>query len=259
MHPMLCMGDWVVSVVKISLMLNKQVKESYFSDLISSIKKLNFVSRLVPSRDSILNTKCMTENVTSCKDSCSEEQFKALDVIINAAPNSPPILLTGAFGTGKSTLLAICALYLLSKSSESPVRILVCTQQRISADIFLKLYTKMVWIGKNKNVFVIREYGYDNLDKELAYYYKSSNDFKKLFIEKKLNKSLLVITTCLTAPHLHFLPPGYFTHIFIDEGSHMREPEAIAPLQFANERTKIVIAGDSNQVIITRLVVCKQA
>lgn len=63
-----------------------------------------------------------------------------------------------------------------------------------------------------------------------------------------MSQGLLVITTCLTAPHLHFLPPGYFNHIFIDEGSHMREPEAIAPLYFASKKTKIVIAGDTNQV-----------
>ena len=223
------------------------LKESYFKDLVSSISKLNIVSRLVPSDESFRNPSCMMEDVESCKDSCSDEQFEALKVIINTAPSSPPILLTGAFGTGKSTLLATCALYLLSKSSKTPIRILVCTQQRLSADIFLKLYTNKVWKGKNKNVFVIREYGYDNLDPHLEDYYKSSADFKNIWSETR-NKSSLVITTCLTASHLYFLPRGYFTHIFIDEGSHMREPEAIAPLQLATEETKIVIAGDPNQV-----------
>ena len=224
------------------------LKESYFKDLISSIRKVKIVSRLVPSDESFRNSCGTMEDVECCKDSCSDEQFEALKVIINTAPSSPPILLTGAFGTGKSTLLATCALYLLSKSSKMPIRILVCTQQRYSADVFLKLYTNKFWVGKNKNVFVIREYGYDRLDPDLKEYYQPSVEFKNILSEMEENESLLVITTCLTAPHLHFLPQGYFTHIFIDKGSHMREPEAIAPLQFATEETKIVIAGDSNQV-----------
>ena len=224
------------------------LKESYFKNLISSIHKLNIVSRLMPSDASFCNPRYIMEDVECCKDSCSDEQFEALKVIINTAPSSPPILLTGAFGTGKSTLLATCALYLLSKSSKTPIRILVCTQQRYSADVFLKLYTNKFWVGKNKNVFVIREYGYDRLDPDLKEYYQTSVEFKNILSEMEENESLLVITTCLTAPHLHFLPQGYFTHIFIDKGSHMREPEAIAPLQFATEETKIVIAGDSNQV-----------
>ena len=229
------------------------LKESYFKDLVSSVQKLNIVSRLLPSLETFQNNSfdVEEEDLSACKKLCSEEQFEALKVIINTAPNSPPILLTGSFGTGKSTLLAICAAHLLSKSSEKPIRILVCTQQKISADIFWRLYTNINMKGKkNENIFVIRNMAYSF--SEIRHH--TSEDFKKIFSK---TQSLLVITTCLTAPRLCYLPPGFFSHIFIDEGSHMREPEAIAPLQFATEDTKIVIAGDSNQVLMLVLYIHK--
>lgn len=92
---------------------------------------------------------------------------------------------------------------------------------------------------------VIREYALDKVDRKYQAHYLSSKDFQRTY---KNENNIVIITTCLTTPHLHFLKPGYFTHILIDEGSQMREPEAVAPLQLAGKNTKIVIAGDENQV-----------
>ena len=47
-----------------------------------------------------------------------------------------------------------------------------------------------------------------------------------------------------------------FTHILIDEGAQTREPETIAPLSMANCHTKIIIAGDNQQVHICILTEC---
>ena len=44
------------------------------------------------------------------------------------------------------------------------------------------------------------------------------------------------------------VPKDYFTHILIAEGAQTREPETIAPLIMANKDTRIIIAGDSQQV-----------
>ena len=220
------------------------LKEYYFESLLHSVRKLQIISRLVPNSFGLIT---QNEDLSACEDYCSAEQFDALKIIVNSSPDSPPILLTGAFGTGKSRLLAISTLYFLSKPSQLPTRILVCTQQRFSADKFLDYYISTPWAGRNNNVFVIREYGCDSLESDKIDYYMPSEDFKEI-IPEIYQRCLLVITTCLTAPHLKFLPVGFFSHIFIDEGSHMREPEAVAPLYFASKMTKVVIAGDTNQV-----------
>ena len=221
------------------------LKEFYFEGLISSVKILGVVPKLVPSTFQSFDHM---ENLDACNVYCSQEQFDALKVIVNSPPQYPPVLLTGAFGTGKSRLLALCALYLLSKRSRSATRILVCTQQRFSADKFLDYYTSIFWENWNDNVFVIRDSGFDGLESDKQKYYFTSKQFKDIIENSNKFRNVLVITTCLTAPHLRGLPLGYFSHIFIDEGSHMREPEAVAPLWIANNLTKIVIAGDTNQV-----------
>ena len=90
----------------------------------------------------------------------------------------------------------------------------------------------------------------------------SSENIKKYLLPlKKLKKEVasfhyrmqtgntVVATTLLSALHLcQLFPPGFFTHILLDEGAQCREPEAIAPLSLALDNTQIVIAGDSNQV-----------
>ena len=226
------------------------LKESYFNDLLNSVRNLNpgLISRIVLSSVSfrgLHDTACNMKNFVSY---CSAEQLNALEIMASRPSSSPPILLHGSFGTGKSRLLALSVHYFQScQTKQHPVRVLACTQQRISADKFLEYYDK-VWVEPKKGkVYVIREYALDQVDHCYRHLYFTSRDFEN---GKLYNcDNLLLITTCLTAPHLSFLPQGYFSHIFIDEGSLMREPEAVAPLFLADAQTKIVIAGDSNQVL----------
>ncbi len=228
------------AILKVSVQFN--LKESYFEDLILSIKDLTVVSRLVP--DSFA-TSGKVQNLDNCREYCTDEQFKALQTILNSSPRNPPILLTGAFGTRKSRLLALCTLHLLSQTTTSPVCILVCTHQQFSAEKFLKYCKTIFWeSSKPRDIVMICDYQNAGSSDRM-----SSVQFKNYWHTREKNNSLLVITTCLnTTPLKRYLPKGYFDHIFIDECSHMLEPEAIAPLFFANKDTKIVLAGDVQQV-----------
>ena len=202
------------------------LKKSYFKDLLDSVRALqpSIISRVMPTPDSFSDLVLASCDLMGCESYCSEEQARALHTMATLPSNGPPILLNGAFGTGKSRLLALSARYFQSTQSGHPVRVLVCTQQRLSADKFLEYYLE-TWVGGQKGaVFVIRD-GYQQFDRlKYSDYYITSKEFKWN------SENVLVITTCLTAPHLRFLRQGYFTHILIDEGSQMREPEAVAPL-----------------------------
>lgn len=54
--------------------------------------------------------------------------------------------------------------------------------------------------------------------------------------------------------HIHinyqfvYFPPGYFTHILLDEAAQAMECEAIMPLALAGDQTRIVLAGDHMQL-----------
>ena len=234
-------------VIKVTFNL----KESYFDDMLRAVKSLSasMIERIMPSSKSFKSMAGFYD-VHMFESYCSSEQLEALRVMASCPSSGPPILLTGAFGTGKSRLLALSVHYFQTLQTHlQPIRVLVCTQQRISADKFLEYYDQ-VWVDTKKGrCFVIREYAMHEVKPEYQGYYKSSKDFEKVYMYQSSNcDNLLLITTCLTAPHLAFLPTGYFTHILIDEGSMMREPEAIAPLFLADANTKIIIAGDANQV-----------
>lgn len=44
------------------------------------------------------------------------------------------------------------------------------------------------------------------------------------------------------------LPPGHFTHIILDEAAQMSEPDALVPLCFATNGTRVIMSGDHRQL-----------
>lgn len=116
------------------------LKESYFKDLLHSVEALNpaIISRIIPNLESFIEPKDVKEVIKECIDYCSEEQFNAHSIIMTSPSDGPPVLLSGAFGTGKSRLLALSARCM--QLARHTVRVLVCTQQRVSADRFLQYY-----------------------------------------------------------------------------------------------------------------------
>lgn len=234
-----------------------KLKYSYFKNLSQSIWRIpqDIIAKIMPDSQSLCQFECLDLDFDKYlpKGSFSNDQTKALKMIVSSPSNGPPSLITGPFGTGKSHLLAAAAYWLFrnSRDTKKPVRILVCTQQRESADNFFLLYHGLMSHEEDAKVFIVRQYGYQN--RKLKRWYKSVDGFKTYLdeIDSKNTNNVLVIMPCLTALHVskkEFLPPDFFTHIFVDEGSQMREPEALAPLTMASKDTKIVIAGDPWQV-----------
>lgn len=237
-----------------------ELKNSYFRRLSQSVWRIpqDVITKIMPDSQSFLEFDHQDLAKHLPKGSFSHDQLQALEMIVSSPSSGPPCLITGPFGTGKSHLLAAAAYWLFHNSqvTKKSARILVCTQQRESADNFFLLYRGIMSKDKDATVFIVREYGFHN--RKLKRWYRSINDFKK-YVEMHIDadsedvENFLIIMPCLTAPRVqqaNFLPPNFFTHIFIDEGAQMREPEATAPLSMACENTKIVIAGDPWQVFM---------
>lgn len=60
----------------------------------------------------------------------------------------------------------------------------------------------------------------------------------------------IIITTTSMAQRFRELnfPPGFFSHILIDEASQMLETEAVMALGLADKHTRVVLAGDHMQM-----------
>ena len=230
-----------------------ELKHSYFSNLQDSVDRISdeMITKIVPSPTSFQNS--IHADVSNYENICSPDQLDALKAIASC-PSGPPVVITGPFGTGKSYLLAVATSYFFheSKDRRCSARILVCTQQRASADSFMTMYQTR---KEEETLCIIRSYG--SQDRDLKKLYCSVDDFRR-FSSKAYctQRNILAVTTCLTARILaRFVPAGFFTHILIDEGAQMREPEAIAPLSMADPHTKIVIAGDQHQVHLCNFII----
>ena len=180
-----------------------------------------------------------------------EDQLNALKKIVQCPAQSPPVLINGSFGTGKTRVLAYAAYY-FTEIAVKPARILVCAHHQVSADQFVESYFgAMVLNGWHVRLIRLTSTNYA----ARSQFWKFFMNFHKLHKEVNNRRisidsgNLVIATTFLTALRLRDLfAPGFFTHILLDEGAQTREAEAIAPLSLASSETKIVIAGDSCQV-----------
>ena len=230
------------------------LKLSYFQNLHESLDRITVgvIKCLIPEAFNLDDEDIDQEELQKilmplpdCLSLDKEYQLPALKKMM-ACDSSVPFLVTGPFGTGKTRLMVATAVKFLEIRGS---RILLCTSHLQSADAYIDNYFGPLMEDDHipRNVEPIRLVGnnyryrgqYGHL---LANSYDSSN-------RCKIKTSRLIITTFLTAPKLIILGVRPFTHILIDEGAQLREPEAIAPLGLADDNTKIVIAGDHLEVL----------
>ena len=183
-----------------------------------------------------------------------QDQLLPYQIALSCQSGAPPVLISGAFGTGKTCFLSTVAYCFISHAQIQgiPARILICAHHQATADTILQTYfgpmlehqslplqVKVIRITSNNYRF----------NKKFCH---PIHKFRQESHEYSNTQTLVIITTFLTSLQLRGLYPlGFFTHILIDEGAQAREPEAIAPLCLASLETKIVIAGDPRQVSIT--------
>ena len=241
-----------------------EVKHSYFNDLRRSLNNLSngIIERIVPT-DEHFSTGLESIPVY-CPQHLSmeldkEHQSHALQLVLQFSQSLAPVIISGPFGTGKTRVLAVAAYNFIeyAKHCNTDCRVLVCSHHQYCADIFVESFfgpllenryapwgVRLVRLTRKK---------YSNASAAYRRLYVSVEKFNEQFETGRYTnaKHLVVVTTFITALNVaKQLGNSFFTHILLDDGAQVREPEAVAPLCMANRNTKIVIAGDCQQVII---------
>ncbi len=225
--------------------------QSYFKHLKSCVSKA-----VIPMIQKIVHIDCAFTQLQDVgidlkpfETLCSPDQLAALEAILTCSPRGPPNIIVGPFGTGKTRLLAMAAscFFAEARIKQQPACILVCTQQRESVDNFYDHYQKLM-AGKDDDVEVIilRQFGTEENN-----IYQTIQNFISYQRCLEMQRNHLVMSTCMMVRRelVKYIGNQFFTHILIDEGAQMGEPEAIAPLSLAHpDTTKIVIAGNQHQV-----------
>jgi hypothetical protein len=84
----------------------------------------------------------------------------------------------------------------------------------------------------------------------LPYIYSHGDHFSVPGLDK-LGSYRIVVSTCVSASTLFCIgiPPGHYTHIFVDEAGQATEPEVMVPIAtMAGDLTNVVLSGDPKQL-----------
>ncbi|NXS81986.1 HELZ2 Helicase, partial [Erpornis zantholeuca] len=162
----------------------------------------------------------------------------------------PPLLIYGPFGTGKTFTLAMATLEILKQPN---TRVLICTHTNSAADIYIREYFHNYVTMGHPWAVPLRIINPDrpiSMTDPITQMYCCLSPDQRSFrhpTQAEIDKHHIVITTSMLSKDLK-VPPGYFTHIMIDEAAQMLECEALVPLSYATFETRIVLAGDHMQI-----------
>ncbi|KAG8131557.1 hypothetical protein E2320_009478 [Naja naja] len=209
--------------------------------------------------DSLWDVKLVFPDVTICsiprgtlQVPWGNTQKQALCFItgqVTSFCRTPPLLIYGPFGTGKTFTLANTTLEIIKKPQ---TRVLICTHTNSAADIYIREYFHNYVISSHPEAIPLRVKSIyrsvrstDSITLRYCCLSPSGNEFC-LPTREQIDCHRIVLTTCMTSRELG-VPCGYFTHILIDEAAQMLECEALVPLSLASLRTMIILAGDHMQ------------
>ena len=233
-----------------------ELKHSYFNSLHRSLESVSngVVARLVPQQSDFHYQESL-DSIPPFPYPCLQldgGQTEVLKAALSHVPG-PPFLITGAFGTGKTRLLAAATYQFFYEGAlkRQPTRVLICTQQNISADTFIENYFGPMKMDRcnpwGVNVVRVTSLYYKIRGGSPAIYRHITN-FKQNF-RREFSGDVVIVTTFLTSVNFsHFIPSDFFTHILLDEAAQAREPETVGALGLAGAGTKILLAGDRRQV-----------
>lgn len=191
----------------------------------------------------------------------NHSQCYALKQMLSPNPG-PPLLILGPFGTGKTRTIAEAVKELITVHLNTPsvdYRILLCTHSNSAADHYIKNYLhpflteSQIPRSRFKPLRICWENRFISTVSDVVLQYCLLDLHTGKFAiptKETLNNHRVVVTTLVTAASLAKLdlPPGFFTHVFIDEAAQAMEAETIIPLCLAGRNTQLVLAGDHLQV-----------
>ncbi|XP_054247880.1 helicase with zinc finger domain 2 [Indicator indicator] len=211
--------------------------------------------------DHLLDEKLVLPDVASCTIPCplgtpqtgNTKQKQAISFITGQPASSrqvPPLLIYGPFGTGKTFTLAMATMEILRQPN---ARVLICTHTNSAADIYIREYFHNYVTEGHPWAVPLRIISTDRpvslTDSTTQLYCCLSADQRSFRhpTRAEIDRHQIIITTSTLSKNLK-VPPGYFSHIMIDEAAQMLECEALIPLSYATMETRVVLAGDHMQI-----------
>uniref|UniRef100_A0A8C5C8Y8 RNA helicase n=1 Tax=Gadus morhua TaxID=8049 RepID=A0A8C5C8Y8_GADMO len=179
------------------------------------------------------------------------EQYKAVQHIVAGSSKPAPYLVFGPPGTGK-TVTVVEAIKQIEKTQKL-CHILACAPSNSASDLLCKKILEHV---EERKVYRMYASSWDarKIPNELRACSNRTGDVYMYPSKEDLLNYTIIVTTLCTAGRLVTggIPPGHFSHVFVDEAGHAVETECIIPLADALDNSpesgQVVLAGDPKQL-----------
>uniref|UniRef100_A0A8C4Z8N3 RNA helicase n=1 Tax=Gadus morhua TaxID=8049 RepID=A0A8C4Z8N3_GADMO len=177
------------------------------------------------------------------------EQYKAVQHIVAGSSKPAPYLVFGPPGTGK-TVTVVEAIKQIEKTQKL-CHILACAPSNSASDLLCKKILEHV---EERKVYRMYASSWDarKIPNELRACSNRTGDVYMYPSKEDLLNYTIIVTTLCTAGRLVTggIPPGHFSHVFVDEAGHAVETECIIPLAglVQPESGQVVLAGDPKQL-----------
>ncbi|KAK3583585.1 hypothetical protein CHS0354_039403 [Potamilus streckersoni] len=245
---------------KINVEIQFQLNRTAMCEMHCAVDNLPTLDIVFPSLEKTMITTTDDENWEWKDDIDGKLNDKQKEAVFQMASNPhtprPPLLILGPFGTGKTYTLAQAAKQILS---DPDTRILICCHSNSAADLYIKEFLHPYIKEGNLDARPLRVYYRHRWIKTvsetvLQYCLVESQGslagtFRPPEIED-LQKHRIVISTLSVARYIAEVkpPPGFFSHIFLDEAAQALETESLIPLSLMGQNTRLVLAGDHMQI-----------
>ncbi|XP_033763482.1 LOW QUALITY PROTEIN: helicase with zinc finger domain 2-like [Pecten maximus] len=239
--------------MSIEVEIQFQMDRMHFCMMQFAIDKMNTTDVVFPDISKYRPLWSERHDLKVSSDILNVEQIQAVKhIVAQRSGYTPPFVMYGPFGTGKTETIAQAAMVLLKEKPTA--RILICAQSNSAADLYILKHLGP-FLKKHPNIKLRRIYfkerRINTVNRDVKPFCLLTPDCSAFGMPTREDIELhqIVIVTLSTSLVLTNLGlHGHFTHVFIDEAAQALEVETIMPLSLCNEKTCVVLAGDHKQI-----------
>ncbi|KAI0075957.1 P-loop containing nucleoside triphosphate hydrolase protein [Panus rudis PR-1116 ss-1] len=192
----------------------------------------------------------------------NDRQMLAVVSITSLPPGSPPFVVFGPPGTGKTVTIVEAILQLIRIKPNA--RIVACAPSNSAADLVaLRLRSlgsdslfRLYAPSRNKSQVPAELMPFTYMTPAPPGHsqrVEGTGDLESFSVPPMavLRRFKVVVVTCVSAAVLHGvgIPAGHFTHVFIDEAGQATEPESMVSVKaLCDNQTNVVLSGDPMQL-----------
>ncbi|KDR68388.1 hypothetical protein GALMADRAFT_78731 [Galerina marginata CBS 339.88] len=181
--------------------------------------------------------------------STNQPQLQAVASIVTLPPGSPPFVVFGPPGTGKTITIVEAIRQVLVHNPRA--KILACAPSNSAGDLIASRLRGGLAPAKLFRFYAPSRFKGQVPDDLLSYTFIQPDGHFAVPPMDVMKGFQVVVSTCVSASFASGigLDRGHFSHIFIDETGQATEPEAFVSIKtMADSTTNIVLSGDPKQL-----------